>query len=173
MLEIRMGQLFFWGLLIIIRIGMASTSGTQTDKPLVYDSDGPAEDDNNVISEVSSVEQSRGTVEQHPTNFEKTRLIFLSLLGKKIMYPNKVRESVRTNPITVSQPPVITKKVVNSDSNGLSSTRVDSSAKTRRPQPRSNIKNDRVPFPSKSSCNKNKKVEVEEHPRNLLLSKKK
>nr|GEV86814.1 copia protein [Tanacetum cinerariifolium] len=36
--------------------------------------------------------------------------------------PNKVTASVRTNPITVSQPHVITKKVVNSDSNGLSST---------------------------------------------------
>nr|GEW51322.1 hypothetical protein [Tanacetum cinerariifolium] len=36
--------------------------------------------------------------------------------------PNKVRASIRTNPITVSQPPVITKKAVNSDSNGLSST---------------------------------------------------
>nr|GEW92474.1 Gag-Pol polyprotein [Tanacetum cinerariifolium] len=36
--------------------------------------------------------------------------------------PNKVRASVRTNPITASQPPVITKKAVNSESNGLSST---------------------------------------------------
>nr|GEU58265.1 hypothetical protein [Tanacetum cinerariifolium] len=36
--------------------------------------------------------------------------------------PNKIRASVRTNPITVSQPPIITKKDVNSDSNGLSST---------------------------------------------------
>nr|GEW26036.1 hypothetical protein [Tanacetum cinerariifolium] len=36
--------------------------------------------------------------------------------------PNKVRASIRTNPITVSQPLVITKKVLNSDSNGLSST---------------------------------------------------
>nr|GEX58388.1 retrovirus-related Pol polyprotein from transposon TNT 1-94 [Tanacetum cinerariifolium] len=57
--------------------------------------------------------------------------------------PNKVRASVRKKPITVSQPPVITKKVVNSDSNGLSSTGVDNT-KTRRPQPRSNTKNDRV-----------------------------
>ncbi|GJR78009.1 hypothetical protein Tco_0090374 [Tanacetum coccineum] len=56
--------------------------------------------------------------------------------------PNKVRASVRTNPITVSQPHVITKKEVNSDSNGLSSTRVDNTAKTRRPQPRSNTKNE-------------------------------
>nr|GEU37693.1 hypothetical protein [Tanacetum cinerariifolium] len=57
--------------------------------------------------------------------------------------PNKVRASIRTIPITISQPPVFTKKVVNSDSNGLSSTGVDNT-KTRRPQPRSNTKNDRV-----------------------------
>nr|GFC21943.1 hypothetical protein [Tanacetum cinerariifolium] len=56
--------------------------------------------------------------------------------------PYNVRASSRTNPITVSQPPVITKKDVNSDSNGLSSTRIDNT-KTRRPQPRSNTKNDR------------------------------
>nr|GEZ94648.1 hypothetical protein [Tanacetum cinerariifolium] len=43
--------------------------------------------------------------------------------------------------------------------------------KTRRPQPRSNTKHDRVPFASKSSRSKNKEVEVEEHHRNLLLSK--
>nr|GEY10204.1 hypothetical protein [Tanacetum cinerariifolium] len=73
--------------------------------------------------------------------------------------PNKVRASIRTNPIIVSQPPVITKKVVNFDSNGLSSTRIDNTAKTRRPQPRSNTKNDRVPSASKSSCSKNKEVE--------------
>ncbi|GJZ16209.1 putative ribonuclease H-like domain-containing protein [Tanacetum coccineum] len=73
---------------------------------------------------------------------------------------NKVRASVRTNLIIVSQPHVITKKDVNSDSNGLSSTGVDNVAKTRRPQPRSNTKNDRVPSASKSSCSKNKEVEV-------------
>nr|GEW85496.1 hypothetical protein [Tanacetum cinerariifolium] len=86
--------------------------------------------------------------------------------------PNKVRASVRTNPITVSQPHVITKKVVNSDSNGLSSIGVDNT-KTRRPQPRSNTKNDRVPSTSKSSRSKNKEVEVEEHHRKLLLSRNK
>nr|GFC23415.1 hypothetical protein [Tanacetum cinerariifolium]GFC53969.1 hypothetical protein [Tanacetum cinerariifolium] len=36
--------------------------------------------------------------------------------------PNTVSASVRTKPITVSQPSVITKKDVNSDLNGLSST---------------------------------------------------
>ncbi|GKF21588.1 hypothetical protein Tco_0070226 [Tanacetum coccineum] len=41
---------------------------------------------------------------------------------------NNVRASVRTNPIIVSQPNVITKKDVNSDSNGLPSTGVDNTA---------------------------------------------
>nr|GFC57117.1 hypothetical protein [Tanacetum cinerariifolium] len=36
--------------------------------------------------------------------------------------PTTVRASARTKPITISRPPVITKKDVNSDSNGLSST---------------------------------------------------
>nr|GEY97020.1 hypothetical protein [Tanacetum cinerariifolium] len=76
--------------------------------------------------------------------------------------PNTVRASVRTKPITISQPNVFTKKDVNSDSNGLSSTGVDNT-KTRRPHHRSNTKNDRVPSASNSSRSKNKKVEVEEH----------
>nr|GFC22750.1 hypothetical protein [Tanacetum cinerariifolium] len=88
----------------------------------------------------------------------------------KLKVPNTVSASARTKPITVSQPPVITKKDLNSDLNGLSSTGVDNT-KTRRPQPRSNTKNDRVPSVSKSSRSKNKEAEVEEHHRNLLLSK--
>ncbi|GKB92184.1 retrovirus-related pol polyprotein from transposon TNT 1-94 [Tanacetum coccineum] len=92
---------------------------------------------------------------------------------EKFVPVNKVRASIRTNPITVSQPHVITKKDVNSDSNGLSSTGVDNTTKTRRSQPRSNTKNDRVPSASKSRCIKNKEVEVEEHHRNLMLSKNK
>nr|GFC34739.1 hypothetical protein [Tanacetum cinerariifolium] len=39
--------------------------------------------------------------------------------------PNNVRASVRIKPITVSQPSIITKKDVNSDSNDLSSTGID------------------------------------------------
>nr|GFC44361.1 hypothetical protein [Tanacetum cinerariifolium] len=78
--------------------------------------------------------------------------------------------NARKKPINVSQPHVITKKDVNSDLNGLSSTGVDNT-KTRRPQPRSNTKHDRVPSASKSSQSKNKEAEVEEHHRNLLLSK--
>nr|GFC73768.1 hypothetical protein [Tanacetum cinerariifolium] len=60
---------------------------------------------------------------------------------------------------------------MNSNLNGLSSTGLDNT-KTRRPQPRSNTKNDRVPSASKSSRSENKEVKVEEHHRNLLLSKK-
>ncbi|GKA21822.1 retrovirus-related pol polyprotein from transposon TNT 1-94, partial [Tanacetum coccineum] len=86
---------------------------------------------------------------------------------------NKVRASVRTNPITVSQPHVITKKHVNSDSNGLFSTGLDNTAKTRRPQPRSNTKNDKSSASLRDSYIKNKEVEIEEHHRNLLLSKNK
>nr|GFC27895.1 integrase, catalytic region, zinc finger, CCHC-type, peptidase aspartic, catalytic [Tanacetum cinerariifolium] len=89
--------------------------------------------------------------------------------AKKV--PNIVSASSRTKSITVSQPSVITKKGMNSNSNGLSSTGLDNT-KTRRPQPRSNTKNDRVPRASKSSRSKNKEVKVEEHHRNLLLSKK-
>nr|GFC08114.1 hypothetical protein [Tanacetum cinerariifolium] len=81
----------------------------------------------------------------------------ISREAKKV--PNTVSASFRTKPITVSQPNVITKKNVNSDLNGLSSTGLDNT-KTRRPQPRSNTKNDRVPFASKSSRSKNKDTEV-------------
>nr|GEY66151.1 ribonuclease H-like domain-containing protein [Tanacetum cinerariifolium] len=91
----------------------------------------------------------------------------------KFLPINNVRASVRINRITVSQPHVIIKKHVNSDSNGLFSIGIDNTTKTRRPQPRSNTKNDKVPSTSKSSCIKNKEIKVEEHHMNLLLSKNK
>nr|GEZ43902.1 hypothetical protein [Tanacetum cinerariifolium] len=91
------------------------------------------------------------------------------VLRKAKKVPNILSASARTKPIIVSQPSVITKKDMNSDLNGFSSTGVDNT-KTRRPQPRSNTKNDRVPSASKCSRNKNKEAEVEEHHRNLLLS---
>nr|GEY63200.1 hypothetical protein [Tanacetum cinerariifolium] len=70
----------------------AWTSSTQTDKTPIYDSDGLAEllepipephqvqqNDSNVISEVSSVEQDGGTVDQHLANVEETHAYFESL----------------------------------------------------------------------------------------------
>nr|GFB00573.1 hypothetical protein [Tanacetum cinerariifolium] len=80
--------------------------------------------------------------------------------AKKI--PNTVSASSRTKLITVSQSSVITKKGMSSNSNGLSSTGLDNT-KTRRPQPRSNTRNDRVPSASKSSRSKNNDVKAEEH----------
>nr|GEX70429.1 retrotransposon protein, putative, unclassified [Tanacetum cinerariifolium] len=104
----------------------------------------------------------------------KTHALSKPVTSNSIPTPqeSKVVKMIRTKPIIVSQPPVITKKDVNSNPNGLSSTGIDNT-KTKRPQLRSNIKNDRVPSASKNSCNKNKGVEVEEHHRNLLLSKNK
>nr|GEZ78073.1 retrovirus-related Pol polyprotein from transposon TNT 1-94 [Tanacetum cinerariifolium] len=84
----------------------------------------------------------------------------ISREAKKV--PNTVSASSRIKPITVSQPNVITKKNVNSNLNGLSSTGLDNT-KTRKP---------RVPSASKSSRSKNKEAKVEEHHRNLLLFKK-
>ncbi|GKD99701.1 hypothetical protein Tco_1387685 [Tanacetum coccineum] len=64
--------------------------------------------------------------------------------------PNKhVKASVRTKPITVSQPHVITKNEVNSKTNGFSPKDVKSTTRTRRPQPRNNPKNDKM----SSECN--------------------
>ncbi|GJT53274.1 hypothetical protein Tco_0988328 [Tanacetum coccineum] len=58
--------------------------------------------------------------------------------------PNKhVKASVRTKPITVSQPNVMTKNEVNSKTNGLSPKDVKSTTRTKRPQPRNNSKNDK------------------------------
>nr|GEX89190.1 integrase, catalytic region, zinc finger, CCHC-type, peptidase aspartic, catalytic [Tanacetum cinerariifolium] len=71
--------------------------------------------------------------------------------------PNTIKASNRTKPITVSQLPIFIKKYVNSDLNGLSFIGVDN-IKTKRPQPRSNTKHDRVPSMSKSSRSKNKEA---------------
>ncbi|GJZ01964.1 retrovirus-related pol polyprotein from transposon TNT 1-94, partial [Tanacetum coccineum] len=93
--------------------------------------------------------------------------------------PQKVDEmNDLSNPVTSNSVPTPQEsKVIKNDNviapGFLSSTGVDNTAKTRRQQPRSNTKNDRVPSTFKSSCIKNKEVEVEEHHRNLLLSKNK
>nr|GFC84658.1 hypothetical protein [Tanacetum cinerariifolium] len=81
--------------ILMANLQQASTSGTQTDKAPVYDSDGSAEytellepipellqvlqNDNDVISEVTSMEQSGEIVKQHPANVEETRALYDSL----------------------------------------------------------------------------------------------
>ncbi|GKA55572.1 hypothetical protein Tco_0754644 [Tanacetum coccineum] len=85
--------------------------------------------------------------------------------------PNKyVKASVRKKPITVSQPHVMTKNDVNSNTNGFSPKNVESTTRTRRPQPRNNPINDNVPSRSKSSCLSNNLEKLEENDRNLQSS---
>nr|GFB93935.1 hypothetical protein [Tanacetum cinerariifolium] len=87
------------------------------------------------------------------------------------LVPNKQSgESIRTNPITNSQQYVIVKENVSSNTVTASLTRLVHTAKTRRPQPKGNRRNARVPSASKSSEVK-KIVTVEDHHRTLLLSK--
>nr|GEW04736.1 leucine-rich repeat receptor-like protein kinase TDR [Tanacetum cinerariifolium] len=225
----------------------AFTSGTQSDKAPVYDSDGSIEytellepiseshqvpqNDSNVIFEVSSMEQGERTIEQHPANDEETRVLYDSLynnlaievekvnsVNRKLretnadlttelaryknqekcfkisqekydklerinpfkasradnFVPHKhVKASVRTKPITVSQPHVITKNDVNSKTNGFSSKDVKSTTTTKGPQPRNNPKSDKVPFKSESSCLLNKLEKIEENHRKQSSSNQK
>nr|GEV95821.1 integrase, catalytic region, zinc finger, CCHC-type, peptidase aspartic, catalytic [Tanacetum cinerariifolium] len=217
------------------------------------------QNDSNVISKVSSMDQDGGTVDQHLATVEETRAYFESLynnleieveklskkkttvssllkekkrlksdfkiredelLDKQIQLENKIKEldnilvkmgqSIQTMYIFSPKPdsfyhtekkmalgyqnsfyPKKAQQKQQSLYNGkvllekhdppavydseetLQLAQENNTVKTRRPQPRSNTKNDRVPSASKSSCSKNKEVEVEEHPRNLLLSKNK
>ncbi|GJU38658.1 hypothetical protein Tco_1191615 [Tanacetum coccineum] len=64
---------------------------------------------------------------------------------------NKVKASVRTKLIIVSQPHVITKNDVNSKTNGFSSKDVKNTTRTRRPQPRNKPKLDKKH--TLSACN--------------------
>nr|GFA06566.1 integrase, catalytic region, zinc finger, CCHC-type, peptidase aspartic, catalytic [Tanacetum cinerariifolium] len=140
-----------------IEADQASTSGTQYDKDPVYDSDGLAE-----VIQICLWCVNLGC-SKHMTGNLKLLINFVwkflgtvcfgndhvaVILGFERHVLNTISASARTKPITVSQPHVITKKDVNSNLNGSSSTGVDNT-KTRRPQPRSNTKNDRVPSVSK------------------------
>nr|GEW26335.1 integrase, catalytic region, zinc finger, CCHC-type, peptidase aspartic, catalytic [Tanacetum cinerariifolium] len=191
--------------ILMANLQQASTSGTQTDKAPVYDSDGSAEvsvQKDNTRSTSKNTKFAKQSILGKPPMLGEIHALSKPVISNsvptpqelKVMnndkvialgmfminpfktsreekhVPNNVRASAKTKPITVSQPRVFTKKDVNSDSNGLSSTGIDNT-KTRRPQPRSNTKNDRVPSTSKSSQSRNKGVKVEEHHRNLLLSK--
>nr|GEX89752.1 reverse transcriptase domain-containing protein [Tanacetum cinerariifolium] len=128
--------------ILMANLQQASTSGTQTDKAPVYDSDGSAEvhnhedfydndifnmftqeeqytellepileshqvpqNDNNVISEVTSVEQSGETVEQQPANVEETRVLYDSL------YHNLAIKVEKVNTKSVYQEQCLSKKI--------------------------------------------------------------
>nr|GEW39391.1 hypothetical protein [Tanacetum cinerariifolium] len=87
------------------------------------------------------------------------------------LVPNKQYSAgIRTNLITNSQRHIIVKENVSSNTVTVSSTGLVHIARTRRPQPKGNTRNDRVPSASKSSKVK-KSVTIEDHRRTLLLSK--
>ncbi|GJS74183.1 retrovirus-related pol polyprotein from transposon TNT 1-94 [Tanacetum coccineum] len=76
--------------ILMANLQQVSTPGTQTDKALVYDSNGLAENDSNIISVVFSVEQNGGTVEQTPATVEETRSYFESLYNILVIKVEKV-----------------------------------------------------------------------------------
>nr|GEX24042.1 hypothetical protein [Tanacetum cinerariifolium] len=77
------------------------------------------------------------------------------------LVPNKQSNaSIRTNPITNSQRHVIVKENVSSNTVTTSSTGLVHTAKTRRPQPKGNTRNARVPSASKSSEVKKNVVQI-------------
>ncbi|GJZ09320.1 retrovirus-related pol polyprotein from transposon TNT 1-94 [Tanacetum coccineum] len=158
-----------------------------------------------------SVEQSGGTVEQHPANVEETRVLYDSLYNNLAIEVEKVnladesiakqkaleleierllREVASQDIMTIVQNPsvvdtsnlqteleltgllesvksihlfihliVVTKEDVNSNRNGFSPSNVESTTRTRRPQPRNNPKNDKYVNGMKSRT-KNKSVNV-------------
>nr|GEW20320.1 integrase, catalytic region, zinc finger, CCHC-type, peptidase aspartic, catalytic [Tanacetum cinerariifolium] len=76
--------------ILMANLQQASISSTQTDKAPVYVSNRSAKNDNDFILEVTSVEQSRETVEQHPANFEETRALYDSLYQNLAIEVEKV-----------------------------------------------------------------------------------
>nr|GFB52068.1 hypothetical protein [Tanacetum cinerariifolium] len=59
--------------ILMANLQQASTSGTQLDKALVYDTDGSAKNDNHITSVALSIVQSGGTVETSSAPNEETR----------------------------------------------------------------------------------------------------
>nr|GEU51530.1 retrovirus-related Pol polyprotein from transposon TNT 1-94 [Tanacetum cinerariifolium] len=241
--------------ILMANLQQASTSGTQTHKAPVYDSDGLVEvhnyencydneifnmftqeeqytellepipeshqvtqNDNNVTSEVTNVEQSRETVEQHPINVEETRVFYDSLYHNLAIEVEKdtirgtsantkfVKQSILRKQPKVGETHALSKPVTSNSIPTPQELKVEKNDKVIAPgmfminpfNPSkeekhvpnkvrasvrtkpitvrnllSNTKNDRAPSASKSSYNKNKRVAVEEHHRNLLLSKNK
>nr|GEW33014.1 hypothetical protein [Tanacetum cinerariifolium] len=76
--------------ILMANLQQASTSGNQTDSAPVYDTDKSADNDNDVISEDTSVEQGGKIVEQHPANFEETRTLYESLYQNLAIQVEKV-----------------------------------------------------------------------------------
>nr|GEX85085.1 hypothetical protein [Tanacetum cinerariifolium] len=84
-----------------------------------------------------------------------------------------VKQPIMENLLKVGKTNALSKPVTSNSVSAPQESKGVDNTKTRRPQPRSNTKHDMVSSPSKSSQSENKDAEVEEHHRNLLLSKNK
>nr|GEV78588.1 hypothetical protein [Tanacetum cinerariifolium] len=104
---------------------------------------------------------------------DKPKLSVVTPHSKKLhasILSHSVPQSREFNVVKHRNRHVTSKENVSSDTVNASSTGLVHTARTRRPQPKGNTKNARVPSASKSSEVK-KNVTVEDHRRNLLLSK--
>nr|GEW12220.1 ribonuclease H-like domain-containing protein [Tanacetum cinerariifolium] len=70
--------------ILMANLQQASTSGTNSNKAPVYDSDGSVEDDSNVIHVDSSMDPSGGELEHHSTTIEKTRAFYEALYNNVV-----------------------------------------------------------------------------------------
>ncbi|GJR07794.1 retrovirus-related pol polyprotein from transposon TNT 1-94 [Tanacetum coccineum] len=142
--------------------------------------------DNNVNSRVFSVEQSRGTVEQQHTTVEELRAYYESLYNNLVTEVEKVNMvNHKMKETNVALTIEFARYKGQEKSFEINKAKFDEletgyrksvyqeqiTTKTRRPQPRSNLKNNRIPSTSKSSCLSNNLKKVEEHHRNLQFSK--
>nr|GEY09051.1 hypothetical protein [Tanacetum cinerariifolium] len=91
--------------------------------------------------------------------------------GKKHYITKFAKQPIVENLPKIGETNALSKPVTSNSVSAPQESKGVDNTKTRRPQPRSNTKHDRVPSASKSSLSKNKEAEVEEHHRNLLLSK--
>nr|GFA18606.1 hypothetical protein [Tanacetum cinerariifolium] len=139
--------------ILMANLQQASTSGTQTDKAPIYDSDGSAEVhnyedcyDNEIFNIFTQEEQYTELLEPIPEPHQVPQ------------NDNNVISKVSDQKDTACGTSVNTKFAKQSILGKPPKVGVDNTAKTRRAQPRSNTKNNRVPSASKSSCSKNKEV---------------
>nr|GEU94116.1 retrovirus-related Pol polyprotein from transposon TNT 1-94 [Tanacetum cinerariifolium] len=157
--------------ILMANLQQASTLGTQIDKALVYDSDGSAEVhhyencfDSDIFNMFTQEEQYTELLEPitEPHMVQQYNSNVISVESNM----DHSRGTVEQHPTTVEE----TRAYFLSLYKNLA-IEVEKVNTTRRPKPRRNTKNDRVPSASKSSCIKNKEVEVDEYHRNVLLSK--
>nr|GEW16281.1 hypothetical protein [Tanacetum cinerariifolium] len=161
--------------ILMANLHQASTSGTQTDKAPVYNSDGSAkvhnydnfydneifnmftqeeqytellkpisephevqQNDSNVISDVSYVEQDGGTVDQHPATIEETCAYFESLYNNLEIKVEKIKNVVTPFPKSNGLPKI-------DETHALSKPVTSNSVPT--PQESNVVKNDNVIAP--------------------------